>query len=112
MNINLSHILQGVRNNYFPPEELKETIRQVQAWRLDKCRDCPFNTTPGEITSLSKCSACGCFLKLKTACMDCACGIEEHNRRNPADQLELKWAAVATEAEDAEIKKIVDETGT
>jgi hypothetical protein len=37
------------------------------------------------------CTLCGCNIHLKTACLQCNCGIEVHNQKNPDNKMELKW---------------------
>jgi len=102
-------ILEGVRNSTFPPKELKSLIEQTQKERMAICIGCEMNTTPGEIDTFSKCSSCGCFLKLKTASLSSNCGLEMHNKYNPNDQRPLKWFAVSTEQEDLDIQKAIED---
>lgn len=100
-------ILEGFRNNLFPPEHLKEQILKVSSERLNHCIKCDFNSTPGKITSFSRCMSCGCFLTKKAACLSCNCGIEDFNKANNTS-VPLKWTAVASVEEDYEIEKALE----
>lgn len=103
MKIEPSKIFEGFKNDLFPPKELKRLIEEVSQERLSICKDCPFNTTPGKIKSWSRCGACGCFLKQKTKCLSCNCGIEAWNEEHPQDKKELKWTAISTKEQEHEI---------
>lgn len=72
-----SEILEGWRNDLFPPAQLKELIEQTQKERLAICLNCPYNSTEGKIMWRSTCKKCGCPLKKKTACLKCQCPIEK-----------------------------------
>ncbi len=95
--MNLAKIIEGVRNSIAPPKSLREFINKTAEERLAICIGCEYNSTQGEIKNFSQCTACGCFLKLKTKCLSCNCGLEDLN-------IPLKWQAVASEAEDIEIE--------
>lgn len=109
MKIEPSKILEGLNNHLFPPKEMKAAIEEVAKQRLEICKNCPFNSTPGKIKSWSRCDACGCFLRLKTKCLSCNCGIEVHNQDNPDNQLPLKWLAIATKEENEKIQTYIKE---
>lgn len=89
-------ILEGWRNNLFPPKELKELIKTTKEERLEICKNCPFNSTHGKITGFSKCKSCGCPLQSKSACLSCQC---------PED----KWGAVTTKEEHQEITNYINQ---
>lgn len=105
MKIELSKISEGLTNHLFPPSEIKGLIESVAKERLSICKDCPFNSTPGKIKSWSRCNACGCFLRLKTKCLSCNCGIEVHNQENPDDLRPLKWIAKTSREENEKIQE-------
>lgn len=92
MGLNWKHILEGWRNNLFPPKELRELIRKTQEERLEICKTCPYNSTPDKINMFSTCKECGCPLKAKTACLHCQCPLN-------------KWLLQLTKEESEEIKK-------
>lgn len=91
MKIDLKSVWEGWKNDLFPAEDLKKLIRETQTKRQSICKECPFNSTPGKITSFSRCKDCGCPLKKKTACLSCVCPQE-------------KWANVLTPDEDTELQ--------
>ena len=105
MKLNWSQIIEGHRNHLFPPEKIKEFILQTSAERLEHCKTCEFNSTPGTINILSGCKACGCPLIQKSKCLSCKCGIEIYNDNNLIKK-DLKWEAVATPLENQEIQNI------
>lgn len=83
---------------------MKEEIERVSKERLNKCINCPFNSTEGKIGNYSKCKACGCFLKPKSKCLSCSCGIETYNANHPdAEPLPLEWTAIITDEQEDEI---------
>lgn len=94
--LNFSQILEGWKNHLIPDKEMIATINQISKERLNICKTCPFNSTPGNITVVSRCKACGCLLKAKSKCLSCNCGIEKYNEENPDEPLELKWNSVTT----------------
>jgi hypothetical protein len=96
MSFNIFEILEGWRNDLFPPEQLKEIIIKTQEERLSICKDCTHNSTNGKITAFSYCKDCGCPLKKKTACLSCNCPIS-------------KWDAIVTKEEDENIKKTINQ---
>lgn len=73
MKIVWKDVYEGNRNRFFPPEHLKGLIKETQKERLSICKNCPFNNTQGKINNFSTCTACGCPLKSKTACLHCEC---------------------------------------
>lgn len=99
MNFNPKQILEGWRNHLVPPSDLKDFIEKVSEERLTKCKNCPFNSTQGEIKNTSYCKACGCPLKAKSKCLSCTCGISNYNAAHPYDKKEVLWEAVTTEEE-------------
>lgn len=90
MKLNFKQIFEGWKNDLFPSEHLKDLIRETQNTRGEICKNCPHNSTPGEINSFSRCKDCGCPLKKKTACLSCSCPLQ-------------KWMFVLTPEEDKQI---------
>lgn len=103
MHFNISHIIEGWRNELIPPKELKEAIEKLSDHRLSFCKECIHNTTPKEINRwTSRCDVCGCFLKAKSKSVD------EHCPLDPP-----KWQAVGTLEEDEAIQNALkNEPGT
>lgn len=108
MKMEPSKILEGLKNHLLPSKEAKEMIESVAKERLSICKNCEFNTTPGQIKSWSRCDACGCFLRIKTKCLSCNCGIESYNEDNNT-QLPLKWRAVISKEENDTIQTLLKE---
>lgn len=102
--LNFSQIIEGWKNHLFPDSQVKEMVNAVSKERLSKCKNCPFNSTPGNITNLSRCKACGCLLKPKSKCLSCNCGLERYNELNPKDIQPLLWEAVTSKENDIEIQ--------
>ena len=100
MKLELRKIFEGFRNSIVPPAKLKELISEVSKERLSICKDCPYNSTRGEIGIMSKCLACGCFLIPKSKCLSCNCGLE-------SQKLPPKWIAITSEQEDEAIQKTI-----
>jgi hypothetical protein len=94
MEINLGHIMQGWKNLAFPAEEAKIFLQELEDRRLAICMDCEFGEK--DITLLSTCNDCGCFLKAKARCTDCACP-------------QLKWLAVANYEQSIELESLIKE---
>ncbi len=91
--MSLRQIAEGVRNHLYPPGYLKDIIIQTSTQRLNICVNCPYNTTCGDIHWHSRCQLCGCDLVLKTKCLSCACGAEEHNQKH-GTFYPVKWRKV------------------
>lgn len=98
----LSKIYEGWKNSLLPSEHLKETITQTSSQRLAICRNCDWHSKnrKGYVTLRvdDHCTACGCTLSAKTACLSCNCGLETYNEKNDTD-FPLKWKAVVNEEE-------------
>lgn len=107
--MDISKIVEGIRNHVFPPKEIEDVIKKVSKERIAICIDCPFNSTVGKIKSWSRCQACGCFLRLKTKSLSSNCGIEKYNEDHPESPLPLKWFAVANEEEEHQINLYLKE---
>jgi len=91
--MDLSKIYEGWKNNYFPPEELKEVIASAQGFRLEICKTCPEHSANKKEASIrwdDHCTNCGCTLSAKTACLTCECPLK-------------KWVAVLTDEQQKEI---------
>lgn len=95
MKINVSEIVEGFRNDMFPPKKLKALIEQTAVERLSICLNCPFNSSCGKITRMSRCKDCGCFLTKKAKCLSCSCP-------------QGKWGAVVTEEVETKIDKALE----
>ena len=89
--MHFEQIYQGWKNLTFPPEKMREFLKQLKEERLAICSTCEFGEK--EITLTSRCKNCGCFLKAKASCTDCSCPLG-------------KWWAVATPEEDAELQQL------
>lgn len=86
--MNWKEILEGWRNNTFPPKKLKKEIEQTSIQRMKVCRVCKHNSIFGQtIRPDEHCMLCGCTLSAKTKCLSCDCPIK-------------KWKAVVTEDEE------------
>lgn len=91
--MDLSKIYEGWKNNYFPPEHLKEVIKNAQTHRLEVCSTCPENSVNKKEATLrwdDHCTNCGCTLSAKTACLTCSCPLD-------------KWVEILTEEQHEEI---------
>jgi len=93
--MSLSQIFEGWKNHLAPSEYMKEQVFTVQQERLEICKTCPLNSVlAGPINSLRfdyHCTACGCTLSAKTACLSCNCP-------------NSKWGAVLTPEEEKTIE--------
>lgn len=100
----LSEIVEGWRNDSFPPDKLKDIIKQVSEERMAICVKCIAYDETGKGCSVpltAPCCnrrvilpleqggirGCGCPLNKKTKCLSCRC---------PAN----KWGPVLTEDEE------------
>lgn len=77
MSFELKKIWEGVRNSYFPPEELKQKVFEVAAERVAICNVCPSNSAnrPKNVLPLATCMECGCNIKWKTHSLSASCPI-------------------------------------
>lgn len=94
--MDLSKIYEGWKNNYFPPEGLKDVIASAQKFRLEICSTCPEHSANKKEASIrwdDHCTNCGCTLSAKTACLTCECPLD-------------KWKAILT---DEQLKTISHE---
>lgn len=98
---NADKLIEGIKNDSdfingkLTKEEAEEIIR-----RRIICNECPFLSTNAVNNGLYKtdrddehCSLCSCNKDWKTACLSCNCGIEEYNKQNPENKIDLKWTA-------------------
>lgn len=51
----------------------KPMNKELKKERLDVCKPCDSNSTPGVIIKLSKCKNCGCILNVKANDEDSKC---------------------------------------
>lgn len=100
----ISDIVEGWRNDLFPPERLKEVISKVSEERLAICKQCELYDEVGtgcampfsqpccnKNKSINGIDGCGCPLRKKTKCLSCECPVK-------------KWLAVVTEEEQEQFK--------
>lgn len=75
MSFEIKKIWEGVRNSYFPPEEIKQKVFEVAAERLAICKGCENNSEnrPNNILPMPTCMACGCNIKWKTHSLSASC---------------------------------------
>lgn len=94
-------IAEGLRNKYFPPEDLKNLIKDTVNERKEICYGCPLMSENAKIlfsyntARLDKhCTKCGCNIELKTS------SLHSHCPDNPP-----RWDAVTTEDESNQIQQ-------
>lgn len=104
MKINITHILQGIKNSVF----VKEEVEKIAQARHQICKVCPKNSSnkdkgdfdPGKYFNKLRpdehCSVCACNIHAKVRSLHTSCPID-------------KWAAVATPQEAAKIAVVTDE---
>lgn len=101
---NADGIVEGLVNkvkmeyDFLSDEEVEEITRR----RLI-CQSCPFNSFNAKTSEEYQkafgkpytsdredlhCSVCTCVIDIKTACLDCQCGIQDEKE---TENLELKW---------------------
>lgn len=98
-------ILEGIVTNTklkhgnLPEDEQDEIVR-----RRVICAGCPFMSKNAIELGMLKtdrtdefCSACNCEIEWKTSCLSCDCGLTAYNKRNPKNQLPLKWTVYLKE---------------
>jgi hypothetical protein len=96
MRINFSEILEGWRNDLFPPEKLKELILKTSEERMRICEQCPAHSKNHKTVRKDvHCTACGCPLIKKTKCLSCECPLK-------------KWEAITSEEEEDKILKSLE----
>lgn len=96
MKINFAEILEGWRNDLFPPKQLKEIIFQTSEERRKICEECPAHSKHHKtIRKDVHCTACGCPLVKKTKCLSCECPLK-------------KWVAITSEEEEDKILKSLE----
>lgn len=99
---NIDQVINGIRNDVrFESGDLGKDIEDEIIRRRLICNTCPFMSTNQIKNGLYKtdredehCTLCSCNIKYKTSCLICNCGIEEYNKNNPENQLELKWKKI------------------
>lgn len=100
-------IWEGWSNHLFPKKEIKEFILQTSKDRLEICKGCEFNSSPGQIHALSRCLACGCPLLQKSKCLSCTCGIKDYNDSH-IEKKEIKWFPIATPEQNQELQNSIN----
>lgn len=89
----MNQIIEGWRNNLFPPEKLKEVIKLTSEERINICNDCEFHSKNHfSVRPDAHCTNCGCTLSAKTKCLSCEC---------PTG----KWKSIITSEEEEKLKK-------
>lgn len=91
-----------VKNGSASTEEIAEIMK-----RKEICAACPFNSKNAAAHGLKAhdlpfehCIHCKCRIggsDTKEFCLTCNCGITEWNKRNPDQQMPLKWKAIRNE---------------
>ena len=105
MEFEWEKIVEGWRNNLFPPEKLKEIIAETAKERLAICAKCPLQSDNAKVLGTYKgmrfdlhCTHCGCPLQAKVKSLSSNCPVGN-------------WKAVATDEQRYEIeKRIQNET--
>lgn len=99
MRIDIKGILEGAFNSIF----VKEEIEKIAEDRTNICKGCSHNSDHQKQFNNYKsfrpdfhCTLCGCDLHMKTRCLSCECPIQ-------------KWVAQATEGEEQEITKKMED---
>lgn len=98
---NSQKIIQGIITNVkITLHTLKEEEQDEVVRRRVICAGCPFQsnnakTDPSQNYKTERfdvhCTMCQCNIELKTACLDCNCGIEAWNNEYPNNKMPLKW---------------------
>jgi hypothetical protein len=107
---NIKSIIKGIVNNVeLKYKMLSEDSRKEIIRRRLICLNCPFNNINAKVSKeyfeLNKehytsdrtdnhCSFCGCPIDIRTASLECNCGIEEWNDKHPNNTIQLKWKAI------------------
>lgn len=103
MKMNVSHIIEGIKNSVF----VREEVEKIAEERHNICKVCPKNSSnsnkedfePGsyfsELRPDEHCTVCACNLHAKTRSLHTSCPLE-------------KWGAVASVQEAAKIAVITD----
>lgn len=90
-------IAAKAKNEELSVEALAEILK-----RKEICSTCPFNSKNAPKHGLKifdlpfeHCIFCKCLIGSeeggKEYCLSCQCGISEHNKRHPEQQMQLKW---------------------
>lgn len=104
--MSLKQIIEGWRNDLFPPEKLKEIIQITHEERMKICKECSAFSEKAEGCALpgtAPCcnsnvelspgiTGCGCPLIKKTKCLSCSCPVN-------------KWEAVISEEDSQKIEQ-------
>jgi hypothetical protein len=98
--MNFIDIFEGWRNHLFPPEYLKERIKQIHDVRYAICIECELHSSRHNTFRPDEhCTECGCPIHAKLKCLSCECGIH-------------KWNAVLTQEQEEEITIRENDDGT
>jgi hypothetical protein len=93
--LDIEKLLEGWRNNLFPPSHLKEIIKRVSEERMAICESCSFHSKFHKTYRPdAHCTDCLCTLSAKTKCLSCECPLPSP-----------KWEAVITEEEEVYINE-------
>ncbi len=77
--MNVLQIMEGWRNHLVPPKELETIIDSAKKERMSICDGCSFNSKNRNNIGPETCTACGCILSAKTACLSCKCPKDKWN---------------------------------
>ena len=87
----IDKIYEGWRNNLFPPEELRELIKNISLQRMEICNSCGnISTKHFSLRPDIHCMVCGCTLSALTKCLSCQCR-------------DKKWFPVVTQEQEEEM---------
>lgn len=91
----IGQIYEGWRNRILPPKQLKEEIEKIRGFRMDICKECPYNSKFHKTLRPDEhCMLCGCTLSAKTSCLSCEC-----------PDIPPRWTAVVTQEQEDEMEK-------
>lgn len=99
---NADKVIEGIVNQAkIELETISEEDRNTIIERRIICMTCPHMSTNAQKLGVYKtdredehCTQCSCPIITKTASLSSNCGLEEYNKNNPDNPLELKWKAV------------------
>lgn len=87
----INQVIEGWRNNMFPPKRIKTLIAETSAERMAICEACKHHSKNYKnVRPDAHCIKCGCTLSAKTKCLSCACPLD-------------KWVALVTTTQEEEI---------
>ncbi len=102
MKIEWKKIVEGIKNTYFPPKDLKEFIEETAKERLAICRKCPFDSENGKKQGYTT-------VRPDEHCMECACNLEWKSRSLSSECPHKFWLAALTEKEEKLLQEKLEE---